>query len=138
MHWNEVNVIEHVFFKFLKSKLRRGDQIIQSFCRIGSLQGARSPLFIFRTFWKTEKKSGESCSKHFILMIDLECESFKFCNSAILQNWFHSKISSPLVTLKKFKKTEKSTGIYWNLISDVELGTFRILRLKYRRSDQII
>ena len=45
-------------------------------------------------------------------MIDLECESFKFCNSAILQNWFHSKISSPLVTLKKFKKTEKSTGIY--------------------------
>ena len=117
MHWNGMNDIEHVFFKFLKSKLRRGGQIIQSFCRIGSLQGARSPLFIFRTFWKTEKKSAEPCSKHFVLMVDLECKSFKFYNSSVLQNWFHPKISSPLVTLKKFLKTEKDSGIYWNLIA---------------------
>ena len=45
-------------------------------------------------------------------MVDLECKSFKFYNSSVLQNWFHPKISSPLVTLKKFLKTEKDSGIY--------------------------
>ena len=49
-HLNLMNDKEFVYFKFLKLKYRRGDKIIQSFCRIGSPQEIRFPLFNFRKF----------------------------------------------------------------------------------------
>ena len=36
MHWNLKKVEEFGYFKFLKMKYRRGDQLIHLFCRIGS------------------------------------------------------------------------------------------------------
>ena len=36
--------------KFLKLKYRKGDQIIQPFCRIGLPQDVRSPFFNFGKF----------------------------------------------------------------------------------------
>ena len=69
-HWNPVNDEEFESFKFRELKYRRGDQIIQPFCRIGSHQEIRSPLFNLRKFQKIEKSAGESCRTHWNLMND--------------------------------------------------------------------
>ena len=57
-------------------------------------------------------------------------------NSNILQNWF------PLFNLSKFQDSEKSLPhscrMDWNLMNDEEFGSIELLRLKYRRGDQII
>ena len=50
--------------KFLELKYRRGDQIIQPFCRIGSPQEIRSPLFNLMSFQKAEKSTAESYRMH--------------------------------------------------------------------------
>ena len=62
--WNLMNEEEFESFKFLKLKFRRGDQIIQPFCRIGSPQEIMSPLFNLRKFQKTEKSTAKSCRTH--------------------------------------------------------------------------
>ena len=60
---------------------------------------------------------------------------------AVLQNWFRQEIRSPLLNFRKFKSTEKSTAescrMYWNLMNDQEFKSFKFLKLKYRRGDQI-
>ena len=52
------------------------------------------------------------------------------------------EIWSPLFYLKKFQKLQKSTTascrIYWNLMNDKEFGSFKLLKLKYRRGGQIV
>ena len=48
-------------FEFLKFKYRRENKIIQSFCRLGSPQEIRFPLFSFKKFRRTEKSTFESC-----------------------------------------------------------------------------
>ena len=52
------------------------------------------------------------------------------------------EIRSPLFNLIKFQKDEKSTTessrMRWNLMNDQEFGSFKFLKLKYRRRDQII
>ena len=139
-------------FKFLELKYRRGDQIIQSFCRIGSHQEVRSPVFNLRKFQKIEKSTGEGCRTHWKLMNDEEFECFKvlklkygrrdqiiqlFCRIGSRQ-----QIRSSLFNLRKFQKIEKSTGescrTHWNLINDEEFGSCKFLELEYRRGDQII
>ena len=90
MHWNLMNKKEFGSLKLLKLKYIRGDQIIQSFCRIGSPQEIRSPLFNLMNFQKAEKGTAESYKMH------------------------------------------------WNLMNDEEFGSFKVLKLKYRRGDQII
>ena len=64
MHLNLMDDEEFGSLKFLKLKYRRGDQRIQPFCRIGSPQEIRSPLFNLRKFEKTEKSTSGSCRMH--------------------------------------------------------------------------
>ena len=58
---NLMNDEELKSFNFLKLKYKRGDQIIQPFCRIGSPQEIRSHLFNFKNFSNYEKCTTESC-----------------------------------------------------------------------------
>ena len=46
--------------KLLKLKYRRGEQIIQILCRIGSSQKLGAPLFSLKKFGKFNKNSSES------------------------------------------------------------------------------
>ena len=52
------------------------------------------------------------------------------------------KIRSPIINLMNFQKAEKSTAescrMNWNLMNDKEFGCFKLLKLKYRRGNQII
>ena len=63
-------------------------------------------------------------------------------NSDFLQNWFPPEIRSPLFNLQKFQDSEKSTPescrMHWNLMNDDDFGSRKLLKLKYRRGDQII
>ena len=65
-------------FKFLKLKYRRGDQIIQLFCRIGSLQEIRFSLFNLRRFQNLDKRTAESGRMYWNLLNDDEFGCFKF------------------------------------------------------------
>ena len=76
--------------KLLKLKYRRGDQIIQTFCIIGSSQKLGPPSLICRNFKSLTKKSSESYRTH------------------------------------------------GNLMNDEEFVSLKVLKLKYRRGDQII
>ena len=58
---NLMNDEELKSFNFLKLTYKRGDQIIQPFCRIGSPQEIRSHLFNFKNFSNYEKCTTESC-----------------------------------------------------------------------------
>ena len=66
-------------------------------------------------------------------------------NSDILQNWFPPEISPPppppsLIcrNLKTLRSTPESYKMHWNLMNDKEFGSKKLLKLKYRRGDQII
>ena len=78
MHWNLMNDKEFGSLKLLKLKYRRGDQIIQSFFRIGSLQEIRSPHLNLWKFEKSEKSTSGLCRMHEKLMNDEELKSFNF------------------------------------------------------------
>ena len=152
MYWNLPNHEEFGSIKFLKLKYRRGDQIIQPFCRIGSPQEIMSPLFNLRKFEKNEKSTSESCRMHWNLLDDREFEWLKFLKlkstrwDQIIQRFCRigspQEISSLIFNLRKFEKTEKSTAescrVHWNLPDDEEFGSLKFLKLKYRRGDQII
>ena len=152
MHWNLLDDKEFRSLKVLKLKHRRGDQIIQPFCRIGSPQEITSHLYNLRKFWKTEKNTAEFCSIHWNLLDDEEFGSLKVLKlkhrrgDQIIQPFCRigspQEISSPLYNLRKFKKTEKSTAelcrMHWNLLDDEEFGSLKVLKLKHRRGDQII
>ena len=152
MHWNLLDDKEFGSLKFLKLKYTRGDQIIQPFCRIGSPQEIRSPLFNLRKFEKTEKSTAESCRMHWNRLDDEEFGSLQLLKlkyrrgDQIIQPFCRigspQEIMSPLFNLRKFEKTEKSTAescrMHWNLLDDEEFGSLQLLKLKYRRGDQII
>ena len=63
-------------------------------------------------------------------------------NSEFLQNWVPPKVRSPLLNLQKFQDFEKITPeswrMHWNLMNDDECGSRKLLKLKYRRVDQVI
>ena len=90
MHWNLMNDEEFGSKKILNFKYKRGDQIIHTFCKIGSPGEIRSPLFNLWKFQDSEKSIPESCRVH------------------------------------------------WNLMNDEEIDYLKLLKLKYRRWDQII
>ena len=152
MHWNLMNNKEFGSLKLLKLKYRKGDQIIQSFWRIGSPQEIRSSLFNLRNLQKPERSTTVSSTTHWNLMNDEEVGSFKLLKlkykrgDQIIQPF--SRISSPkqirlpLFYLKKFQKPQKTTTascrIYWHLMNEEEFGSFKLPKLKYRRADQII
>ena len=77
IHWNLMNDEQFGFFKLLKLKYRRGDQIIQPFCRIGSPEQIRSPLFNLMSFQKAEKGAAEQSRRHLNIMNGNEFGSFK-------------------------------------------------------------
>ena len=136
-------------FKCLMLKYRRGDQIIQPFCRIGSLQEIRSRLFKLRKLSKTVKSTAESCRMHLNLTNNKKFGSFKCLilkcrrGDQIIQSFCRigppEVVRSPLFNLKKVWKPDKSTAesfrMYWNLINDKEFGSFICLILKYRRGE---
>ena len=55
MHWKLINGQEFGSRKLLKLKYRRGDQIIQTFCKIGSPQKLGPPSLICRNFRSLRK-----------------------------------------------------------------------------------
>ena len=78
MHWNLMNEEEFGSIKFSKSKYRRGEQIIQTFCRIGSYQKLGLPSsLICRNVKSLTKKFSESYRRHGNLMNDKEFRSLK-------------------------------------------------------------
>ena len=85
-----MNYAEFGSTKLLKLKYRRGDQIIQTFCIIGSPQKLGPPSLICRNFKSLTKESSESYRTH------------------------------------------------GNLMNDEEFVSLKVLKLKYRRGDQII
>ena len=151
-HWNLMNDEEFESVKYLEFKYRRGVQIIQPFCRIGSHEEIWSPVFNLRKLRKIERSSAESCSTHWNLMIDEEFESLKFLElkywrgDQIIQPFCkiasHQEIRSLLFNLRKFQKIEKSRGeswsTHWNLMNDEEFESVKYLEFKYRRGVQII
>ena len=152
MHWNLLDDEEFGWLKFSKLKYKRGDHIIQPFCRIGYPQEIRSPLFHLRKFAKTEKSTAESCRMHWNLLDDEELGSLKLLKlkytsgDQIIQPFCRigspQEISSAIFNLRKFEKTEKTTAescrMHWNLLDDEEFGSLKFLKLKHRRGDQII
>ena len=113
-HWNLMNDEEFGSFKLLKLKYRREDEIIQLFCRIGSTQEIRSPLFNLRKFQKPEKSTAESCRRHGNLMNDEKFGSFKFLKlkyrrgdqiiQPICRIGSPQEIRSPVINLMNFQK----------------------------------
>ena len=63
MHWSLMNDEEFGSRKLLMLKYKRGHQIIQTFCKIGSAQNLGHPSLISRNF-KTLQK---------LLLSDAEC-----------------------------------------------------------------
>ena len=147
-----MNGKEFESFKFLKLKYSRGDQIVQLFSKIDSPQEIRSPLFNLKKFQKPEKHATASSSMHWNLMNDDEFGSLKFLKfqykwgDPIIQFFWRisscHEIRSTLFNLKKFQKPEKSITEScrkdWNIMNNNEFGSLKLLKLKYRRGDQII
>ena len=151
MHWNLMNDEEFGTRKLLKLKYRKGDQIIETFCKIGSPPKIRSPLVHYWKVQESEKSTPDSWRNHWNLMNDQEFQSVELLrlkyrrgrnNWDFLQNCFGPEIRYPLFNLQKFLDSEKSTPHLcrndWNLINDEEFGSRKLLKLKYRRGEQII
>ena len=152
MYWNLMNDEEFGSLQFLELKYRRGDQIIQPFCRIGCPQEIRWRLFNFSNFENSEKSTPQWCRMYWNLMNYKEFGSLKLLKlkdkrgDQIIQ--LFCRIGSPqnsgptLFNFWKFKNSEESTPesgrIHWNLMNDEEFWTLKLLKLKYRRGKQII
>ena len=127
-HSNLMNNEKSRSFKFQKLK------DVQLFCRIGSPQEIRSPLFNLKKFLKTYKRTAESCRTHSNLMNGREFWSFKFLKlkyrmgKQMMQPFYRigspQQVGSPLLNLTIFQKNEKdaceSFRIHWNLMNDQE------------------
>ena len=152
IYWNIMNDEQFGFFKLLKLKYRRGDEIIQLFCKIASPEELTFRVFNLMSFQKAEKGTAERSKRHWNVMNGNEFGSFKLLKlkyrrgDQIIQPFWRigtpQEIRSPLFNLRKFRKAGKSTAEsgtrHWNLMNDKELGSFKLLKLKYRREDQII
>ena len=127
-------------------KYRRRDQIVQTFCKIGS------PLFNLRKFQDSEECLPYSCRMDWNLINHAEFLSKKLLQlekrrrDQIIQTFCKigssPEIMSPLFNLYKVRDSSKSTPescrIHWNAMNDEEFGSRKLLKLKYRRGDQII
>ena len=120
-HSNLMNNEKSRSFKFQKLK------DVQPFCRIGSPQEIRSPLFNLKKFLKTYQRTAESCRTHSNLMNGREFWSFKFLKlkyrmgKQIIQPFCRigspQEIRSPLLNLNKFQKIDNisvaSSRTHW-------------------------
>ena len=72
----------------------------------------------------------------------MEIEKVLPNNSDILQNCFSQKLGFPLFDFQKFQDSEKGTPescrMHLNGMNDEEFWSTKLLKLKYRRGDQII
>ena len=137
--------------KLLKVKHRRGDQIIQTFWKIGSPQRLGLTFLICRNFRSLRKvllnqsealKSDEWKWIWVHKTFKIEIQTGGPNNSDFLQNWAAAEIRLALFNLYKFQDSEKSTPKscrkLWNLMDEEEIVSIKLLKLKYRRGDQII
>ena len=137
-------------FKCLILKHRRGDQILQPFCRIGFPQEIGSTLFNLRKFSKTDKIFVESCRMQWNLRNDREFGSLIWIKGSHSPELITPPPPSPTTqeirssrfNLREFSNSDKgnaeSCRMHWNLINDEELGSFKCLILKYKRAYQKI
>ena len=142
-----MNDIEFGSVKLLRLKYRREDQIIQTFCKIGSPQKLGPPSLICRNFKTLRKvvlnmqnalKSNEWryiwVNKTFKTKIQKRDPN----NPDFLQNWFPPEIRFPLSNLNKSQSSEESTrhscSLHWNLMNDDEFGCTKLLKFKHRRA----
>ena len=106
-----LNDKEFGYFKFLKLKYRRGDQILQPFYRIGFREEFRSPLVNLKKSDKTEKSTAEPCRLHRNILKNEESGSLKSLKlkyrreDHIIQSFCRigspKEIRSPFFNLKK-------------------------------------
>ena len=87
--------------RFWKLNYRSGDQIIQTFCKIGSALEIRSPFFNLLNFWDCGKSMPESCTVDWNLMNDKEFESVK------LLKLKYSWVDQIIQTFCKFSSPQK-------------------------------
>ena len=91
---------------------------------------------------QNELKSNEWARNCLHLTFKIEIQKGGANNSDFLQTWFAPEIRSPIFNLMKFhdsaKTTPESYRMRWNLMNDDEFGSIKLLKLKYRRVDQII
>ena len=136
-------------FKLSKLKYRREDQIIQPFCRIGSLKKLGLPSLTWRKFQKPEESTAESLKSNewqTIRVLQTSKIEIQVGGGQIIQPFCRigspQEIRTPLFNLVNFQKAEKGTvesyKMQWNLMNDEKFGSFKLLKLKYRRGDQII
>ena len=156
-------------------KYSSGDQIIPTFCKIGSSQKLGLPLFNLLKFQHSEKTAPESWRMQWNLMKNQEIASIKLLKlksrggDKIIQTFFKSgsppEIRFPSLICRNSNTQRKvllnhaetfkneiqnwvpnnsdflnseSCRKHWNLANDYEFGSIKLLKLKYRRGDQII
>ena len=97
---------------------------------------------ILEVHWKIRLLGGRWCRTWVHKTFKIEIQKGGTSNSDFLHNWFSREIRSPLFNLSKFQKSEKGTPepnrMHWNLMNDEEFASLKLLKLKYRRVDQII
>ena len=133
MHWNLMNDEQFEPVKLLKLKCRRVDQIIQTFCKIGSpLKLGPPPLFNLYNF-KTLKKllwimrnaliSNEWpwIWVHKTFKIQIQKRGPK--NSNFLQNWFPQKLGTPVQFVEISTLWENHCWIMHNALKSNEWRT---------------
>ena len=145
IHWKLINHEEFGSKKLLKLKNRRGEHIIQTFCKICPPPEITSPLFNFYKFQDSSKITPESSRIHSNVMNDAEIGSRKLLKlkyrmgDQIIQTFC---IRSSLFNLRKFQNCEESLldscRMDWNLMNDEEFRSKELLKLENRRGDQII
>ena len=128
-----------------KLKYRRGDQIIQTFFKIGSSQKLGPRSLICRNLTTLRKvllnnaeslKSNEWWRNWVLRTFKIETQKGDqiiqtFCKIVFPQ----PEIRSYLFNLLKFQKPEKGTPescrMHWNLMNDEEFESIKFLKLKY-------
>ena len=130
MHWSLLNYNEFGSLKFLKFKYRRGNQIIQPFCRIISPKKLGPPSLTWANFKKVRKNTPELSRMLWNLLNDQEFGSLKFLKlkyrrvDQINQPFYRidspRKLGHPLVIWANFKTLRKvllnhveCIGLYW-------------------------
>ena len=131
---------------------KEGDQIIQTFCKIGSPQKLGPLIFNLQKFQDCQKTSPDSWRNDWNLVNDEEFGSIEilrlkyrrgdqiiltFCKIRSSQ-----KLHLPIFNLQKLQDSEKSSSDSCrndsNLMNDEEYGSIELPTLKYRKGDKII
>ena len=148
MDWNLINDQEFGSKKLLKLKNRRGGPNNSDILQNWFPPEIRSPLFNLYKFQDCEKSLPDSCRMDWNLMNDKEFGSKKLLKlknrrgEHIIQTFckigFPQQLGPPppfnLYTFQdSSKSTPESYRIHWNVMNDEEIGSRKLLKLKYRR-----